>query len=123
VCALAEETPLDIPQAFHLAALVEARLRFGQIEAALGVLRFPDRMQKRFADGLLRTLARRRPAVLRAVAALHEAGPEPTQWLDAYLAQRTQAWSAYEATARQVFSAEHPELVALAVLVNQLEGV
>ncbi len=142
VCGLAAQGGIPVRQAFALCAAVDARFGFQELAAALGAVRLTDRMQKRFGDGLLRTLALERRAKLSAIlpprgaapaaaatdtgdsAAIISAGSaDPAAWVEAYLAQRPGAWSAYEATLRQVLAAERPELVALAVAIDQLEAV
>ncbi|HKI99553.1 MAG TPA: NAD-glutamate dehydrogenase domain-containing protein [bacterium] len=122
VCGLAAQGDIPVPQAFALVACVDERLRFRQLEAALVTAHYGDRMQKRFGDGLLRTVELQRRAKLTAVLEQRGAG-EPAEWLEAWLTQRQGPWSAYEATLRQVLAVDRPELVALAVVIGQLEGV
>ena len=123
VCSLATEGAIPMPEAFALTACVDTRFRFRQLESALASLRFPDRMPKRFGDGLLRTLELQRSAKLSAVLERRSAGGGPEAWLEAYLAQREGPWKAYEATLRQVFTTDRPDVVALAVAIEQLQGV
>jgi glutamate dehydrogenase len=137
VCALAAQGGIPVPQAFALVACVDERFCFGRLQDALGAVHHADRMQKRFGDGLLRTLEQQRRSKLSAVlqarapqpataaGASGASGTEdaPEAWLEAYLAAHTGAWNACEAMLRQVLAAERSELVALAVVIGQLEGV
>jgi glutamate dehydrogenase len=127
VCGLAAEGGIAVPEAHALVAAVDERFRFCQLETALASIHLPDRMQKRFGDGLLRTLELQRRAKLSAVLQQRgsdaQAAAEPGAWLDAFLARRPTTWAAYEATLRQVLGSERVELVALAVAIGQLEAV
>lgn len=120
---LASEGGISFSQAFQLSNSVDTLFRFTELEAALTSIPFSDRMHKRFADGLLRSLERHRHAKALAVLDVRQKAAPPEKWVEAYLGRHAGVWSQYEVTLRQVLDNERPDAVALAVAIGQLEAL
>ena len=123
VCGLALDGGLPLGESFALAREAEGQFRFGQLEEALSRLQPSDPMQKRFSDGLVRSLNRQRQTKMAAILAASEAGSDPADRVRAYLEANRVAWESYQSTVGQVLAVEQPEAVALAVAVEQLEAL
>jgi glutamate dehydrogenase len=123
VCGLAGEGGLAIAEAYALSVAADERFRFSQLEEALALLRFTERMQKRFGNHLQRSLELLRRGMLRAIVAGRHEGTEAPAWVEAYLQQRGPAWRELEASLRQVTGQDQPDVVSLAVVIGQLEAL
>ncbi|MCZ6534314.1 MAG: NAD-glutamate dehydrogenase [SAR324 cluster bacterium] len=119
---LADAARSPIPLTVQLSQELDSRFRLAEVEAAVNAVPGADPWRKQFGDGLLRTIAQRRHAILAKILRARAGRRDPQAWLAAYLEKHSGPWREYEATLNRAFAQNQPDLVVLAVVVEMLDN-
>lgn len=119
---MAESWKMPFSVLMELEAAIHPLFRFSTLESAIRSAPLGDAWAKSFADNLLRTLIFRRQKLFETVLSFSDKG-KPGAWVETCISAMGPLWKHYENSLNRVLSQSREDLVALAVVVGELEGL
>ncbi|MDH5751438.1 MAG: NAD-glutamate dehydrogenase [Deltaproteobacteria bacterium] len=123
VRALARKGGVNMHNAFMLTVLMDERLGMDRLEEALEDIHPESPWQQQYLANLRRGLLLIRQSKLESICECRREGAEPETCVQDYLVERKDAYRRYMATLSSALSQEHPEIVALGLVVDMLQSL